>query len=68
MDKSSQASSPLPNPMERLKASLQRSIERSGPNSLYSRVLRAEITRYEAKLQGTTLARQTPWTASITSQ
>jgi uncharacterized small protein (DUF1192 family) len=54
--------------MERLKASLQRSIERSGPNSLYSRVLRAEITRYEAKLQGNPRARQAPWTASVTSQ
>ena len=54
--------------MERLQASLQRSIERSGPNSLYSRVLRAEITRYEAKLQGHPRTRQASWIASVTSQ
>jgi hypothetical protein len=63
MDKASLATSPLPNPLERLQASLQRSIERSGPNSLYSRVLKAEITRYEAVLQNSARMSQEPWTA-----
>lgn len=64
MDKSSTASS-LPSPMERLKTSLQRSIERSGPNSLYSRVLKAEIARYEAKLQSHLPASRTRWTQGV---
>ena len=63
MDNSSMATSPLPSPLERLQASLQRSIERSGPNSLYSRVLKAEIARYEAVLQSNQRPRQEPWTA-----
>ena len=63
MDNSSMASSSLPSPLERLQASLQRSVERSGPNSLYSRVLKAEIVRYEAVLQGDHRMRQEPWIA-----
>lgn len=63
MDNSSTATSQLPTPLERLQASLQRSIERSGPASLYSRVLKAEIARYEAVLQSTPRMRQDPWTA-----
>ena len=51
MDVSSIASPPLSTPLERLKDSLQRSVERSGRNSLYSRMLRAEITRHEALLR-----------------
>lgn len=63
MDKSTMATSPLPSPLERLQASLARSIERSGPNSLYSRVLKAEIARYEAVLQSSQRIRQEPWTS-----
>ena len=48
MDVSSLESPPLATPLERLKESLERSVERSGPNSLYSRMLKAEITRHEA--------------------
>ena len=62
MNTSSMATSPLPSPLERLQASLQRSIERSGPASLYSRTLKAEIARYEAVLQSTPRMRQEPWT------
>ena len=51
MDVSSTTHPPLPTPLERLKESLQRSEERSGCNSLYSRMLRAEITRHEALLR-----------------
>ena len=51
MDVSSIAPPPLSTPLERLRDSLQRSIERSGRNSLYSRMLRAEITRHEALLR-----------------
>lgn len=68
MDKSSTAASPLPSPMERLQASLQRSLERSGPNSLYSRVLKAEIARYEAKLQSQAPVRKAPWTSGAAAQ
>ena len=51
MDVSSIAPPPLSTSLERLKDSLQRSVERSGRNSLYSRMLRAEITRHEALLR-----------------
>jgi len=51
MDVSSIAPSPFSTPLERLRDSLQRSVERSGRNSLYSRMLRAEITRHEALLR-----------------
>ena len=51
MDVSSLGSPPLPTPLDRLKASLQRSLERSGPGSLYSRMLKAEIARYETVLK-----------------
>ena len=51
MDVSSIESPPLRPPLERLRESLQRSEERSGRNSLYSRMLRAEITRHEALLR-----------------
>lgn len=54
--------------MERLQASLQRSLERSGPNSLYSRVLKAEIARYEAKLQSQAPVRKAPWTSGAAAQ
>jgi len=64
MEKSYSASSSLPNPMERLQASLARSIERSGPNSLYSRVLKAEIARYQEKLQSRPQGREAPWTVA----
>ena len=50
MDISSLGSQPLQTPLERLKESLERSVERSGPNSLYSRMLKARITRLEALL------------------
>ena len=63
MYKSSATQPTLPSPLERLQASLTRSIERSGPNSLYSRVLKAEIARYEAVLQGNPRTRQEPWTS-----
>jgi hypothetical protein len=48
MDVSSLGSPPPQTPLERLKESLERSVERSGPNSLYSRMLKAQITRHEA--------------------
>ena len=51
MDVSSIAPPSLPTPLERLRESLQRSEERSGRNSLYSRMLRAEVTRHEALLR-----------------
>ena len=51
MNRSFVASSTLPTPLEQLKAQLQRSVDRSGPDSLYSRMLTAEITRYEAVLR-----------------
>jgi hypothetical protein len=63
MENSPIPTSPLPSPLERLQISLQRSIERSGANSLYSRVLKAEITRYEAVLQNSARMSQEPWTA-----
>ncbi len=63
MEKYFNTSSSLPNPMERLQTSLQRSIERSGPDSLYSRVLKSEIARYEAKLQRHPKGPQAPWIA-----
>ena len=62
MDNPAKTASALPNPLERLQASLERSIERSGPNSLYSRVLKAEIVRYEGVLQSNQRPRHEPWT------
>jgi len=63
MDNPATTASSLPSPLERLQASLERSVERSGPNSLYSRVLRAEITRYEGVLQSNQRLHHEPWTA-----
>ena len=65
MDVASIGSTPLPTPLERLRVSLQRSLERSGPNSLYSRMLKAEITRHEAILRGRRQAHAEPWIARI---
>lgn len=48
-----------------MKASLQRSIERGGPNSLYSRMLRAEITRHETLLKGRAAPEAQPWNARM---
>ena len=65
MDVSSIGSPSLPTPLERLRDSLQRSVERSGPNSLYSRMLKAEITRHEAILRDRRHAHPGPWVGRI---
>ena len=65
MDVSSIGSTPLPTPLEQLRLSLQRSLERSGPNSLYSRMLKAEITRHEAILRDRRQIHPEPWIARM---
>ena len=65
MDVSSIVPPSLPTPLERLRDSLQRSVERSGPNSLYSRMLKAEITRHEAILRDRRQAHPEPWVGRI---
>ncbi len=65
MDMSSIGSPPPATPLDRLKDSLERSVERSGPNSLYSRMLKAEITRHEALRWDQRLRQPEPWHARL---
>jgi hypothetical protein len=65
MDASSIASPSPSTSLDRLKASFQRSLERSGPNSLYSRLLKAEITRQEMALQLRPIRETEQWIARM---